>query len=69
MAWDDPVVWVLMIAVLVFLFGANKIPEIAKGLGQARKEFEQASKGLTSSSQANQSPNFAQSRNSCTARE
>ncbi|MDG6994993.1 MAG: hypothetical protein JRN52_03635 [Nitrososphaerota archaeon] len=27
MAWDDPVVWVLMIAVLVFLFGANKIPE------------------------------------------
>ena len=27
MAWDDPVVWVLIIAVVVFLFGANKIPE------------------------------------------
>ncbi len=59
MAWDDPVVWVLIIAVVVFLFGANKIPEIAKGLGQARKEFEQASKELTSNSQTNQSPTSA----------
>ncbi|MDG6995280.1 MAG: twin-arginine translocase TatA/TatE family subunit [Nitrososphaerota archaeon] len=52
MAWDDLVVWVLIIAVVVFLFVANKIPEIAKGLGQARKEFEQASKGLTNPANA-----------------
>lgn len=47
MAWDDPVVWVLIIAVVIFVFGANKIPQIAKGIGQARREFENASKGLT----------------------
>ena len=47
MAFDDPVVWVLIVAVVIFLFGANKIPQIAKGIGQARREFEAASKGLT----------------------
>ncbi|MDG6906414.1 MAG: twin-arginine translocase TatA/TatE family subunit [Nitrososphaerota archaeon] len=47
MALDDPVVWVLIVAVIVFLFGANKIPQIAKGIGQARREFEMASKGIT----------------------
>ncbi|HZW55842.1 MAG TPA: twin-arginine translocase TatA/TatE family subunit [Nitrososphaerales archaeon] len=48
MAWDDPVVWVLIIGVVVFLFGANKIPQFARGLGQARREFDMASKGITS---------------------
>ena len=50
MAWDDPVVWVLIIAVVIFLFGANKIPQFAKALGQARREFDQASKELTNPS-------------------
>lgn len=45
MAWDDPVVWVLIVAVVVFLFGANRIPQFARSLGQARKEFTEASKG------------------------
>ena len=42
MAFDDPIVWVLIIAVVVFLFGANKIPQFAKAIGQARKEFDTA---------------------------
>ena len=46
MAFDDPVVWVLIIAVVVFLFGANKIPQFAKAIGQARREFDQASKEM-----------------------
>lgn len=46
MAWDDPVVWILIIAVVVFLFGSSKIPALAKSLGQAKKEFDEASKGL-----------------------
>jgi sec-independent protein translocase protein TatA len=45
MAWDDPVVWILIIAAVVFLFGASKIPQFARSLGQARKEFEKGSKG------------------------
>jgi sec-independent protein translocase protein TatA len=47
LAFEDPIVWVLIIAVVVFLFGSKKIPELARGLGQARREFEMASKGLT----------------------
>ncbi len=42
MAWDDPVVWILIIAVVVFLFGANKIPQFARSIGQARREFNEA---------------------------
>ena len=45
MAWDDPVVWVLIVAVVVFLFGASRIPQFARSLGQARREFTEATKG------------------------
>jgi sec-independent protein translocase protein TatA len=47
MALDDPVVWVLIVAVIVFLFGSNKIPQIAKAIGQARRELDGAMKGIT----------------------
>ena len=46
MAFDDPIVWIIILAVVVFLFGAGKIPQFAKSLGQARKEFDQASKEI-----------------------
>ncbi len=47
MALDDPIVWILIIAVIVFLFGANKIPALARSLGQARKEFDKGWKDET----------------------
>ncbi len=47
MALDDPVVWVLIIAVVIFLFGSSKIPQFARSLGQARKEFENGWKGIS----------------------
>ncbi len=47
MAWDDPVVWVLIIGAVILLFGSNKIPQIARSLGAARKEFDNARKGLS----------------------
>lgn len=47
MAFDDPIVWVLIFAVVIFLFGANKIPQFAKSIGQAKKEWDQASKEFT----------------------
>ncbi|OPZ67912.1 MAG: Sec-independent protein translocase protein TatAy [bacterium ADurb.Bin478] len=34
--------WFIIILVLVVLFGAKKIPELAKGLGQGIKEFKKA---------------------------
>ena len=48
MAFDDPVVWVLIIALVVFLFGSNKIPQVARALGQAKKEFDSGWRGVTS---------------------
>ncbi len=43
MGLDDPVIWILVAAVAMFLFGATKIPKWARSLGQARAEFN---KGL-----------------------
>jgi sec-independent protein translocase protein TatA len=40
-----PEVLVILVIVLV-LFGAKKIPELAKGLGQGIKEFKKASNDL-----------------------
>ncbi len=36
--------WVVILIVVVLLFGAKKIPELAKGLGEGIKEFRKASK-------------------------
>ncbi len=46
MAWDDPVVWILIVAIVVFLFGSNKIPEFARAIGRARKELEMGFRGI-----------------------
>ena len=33
----------LILAIVIFLFGAKKLPELAKGLGKSMKEFKKAS--------------------------
>jgi sec-independent protein translocase protein TatA len=38
---------VLVFAAILVLFGAKKIPEFAKGLGQGIKEFKKASREVT----------------------
>ena len=48
MGFDDPVVIVLILAVVLLLFGASRIPQFARSLGQARREFEKGSKGESS---------------------
>ncbi len=35
---------ILVAVVLIFLFGAKKIPEFVKGIGEAVKEFRKSSK-------------------------
>ena len=39
---------VLILAVVLILFGAKKLPELAKGLGQGIKEFKKATKDVRS---------------------
>jgi sec-independent protein translocase protein TatA len=43
--------WEMIVVVgvlaVIFLWGPNKIPELARSIGQARREFEKAQKELT----------------------
>ncbi len=38
---------VLILAVVLILFGAKKLPELAKGLGQGIKEFKKATREVS----------------------
>jgi sec-independent protein translocase protein TatA len=38
---------VMVLVAVLALFGAKRIPEFAKGLGQGIKEFKKASSGMT----------------------
>jgi len=38
---------VLILAVALMLFGAKKLPELARGLGQGIKEFKKATREVT----------------------
>jgi sec-independent protein translocase protein TatA len=39
--------WVIVILVVLLLFGAKKIPDLARGLGQGIKEFKKATREVT----------------------
>ncbi len=38
--------WILIILVVILLFGAKKIPELARGLGRGIREFKDASRDI-----------------------
>jgi sec-independent protein translocase protein TatA len=42
----------LILAVVLLLFGAKKLPELAKGLGRSVKEFKKASNEIEEEEQA-----------------
>jgi sec-independent protein translocase protein TatA len=46
MAFDDPLQWIVIgaVVIVIFLWGPQKIPELARGLGRTKGEFEMASK-------------------------
>jgi sec-independent protein translocase protein TatA len=40
----------IVLVVILLLFGGTKLPQLARSLGQAKKEFEAGSTGTTQSS-------------------
>jgi sec-independent protein translocase protein TatA len=52
MAFGDPLQWIIIgvIVVVIFLWGPQKIPELARGIGRAKGEFEKASKEFDAAS-------------------
>jgi len=55
---------VVVFVVILVLFGAKKIPEFAKGLGQGIKEFKKASREVTDEihSSINEPPTYPTAR-------
>jgi sec-independent protein translocase protein TatA len=51
MAWTDPLQLMIIgiVVVVIFLWGPQKIPELARALGRARKEFEEGTKEIENS--------------------
>ena len=39
--------WVIILLAILLFFGAKKIPELARGLGQGIKEFKKATREVT----------------------
>ena len=52
--------WIIVILAVLLLFGAKKIPELARGLGQGIKEFKKATKEVTDEIQNAQTDTTAQ---------
>ncbi len=52
MALGDPLQWIIIgiIVVVIFLWGPQKIPELARGLGRAKGEFDKAQKEFDNAS-------------------
>lgn len=46
-AWLGGWEWVIVILAVLLLFGAKKIPDLARGLGQGIKEFKKATREVT----------------------
>ena len=38
--------WLIVLAVVVLLFGPRRLPELAKGMGEAIREFKKAVNGV-----------------------
>ena len=39
--WTSPSMWLVIVLVVVLFFGAPKLPQLFKGLGQAPREFKE----------------------------
>jgi len=52
MAFGDPLQWIIIgvIVVVIFLWGPQKIPELARGIGRAKGELDKASKEFDAAS-------------------
>jgi sec-independent protein translocase protein TatA len=61
MAFGDPIQWIIIgvIVIAIFLWGPQKIPDLARAVGRARREFDQASKEVSSAVTGQGQPGLA----------
>ena len=44
---SEPTHWIFILLLLVVLFGAKRLPELGKGLGEGLKGFKEGIKGVS----------------------
>ncbi len=52
--FSSPQEWILVVAALFLLFGANRLPELAKSLGQTRNAFKEGMRDAEEEEQTEQ---------------
>lgn len=48
----SPMHWIIVLAVIVLLFGATKLPQLARSVGQSARIFQAETRGLKEDEQA-----------------
>jgi len=48
--------WLIIVALILLLFGAKKLPDTARGLGRSLRIFKAETKGLTDGGTATENP-------------
>jgi len=38
---ENPMIWLLIVAVIFLLFGGSRLPQLAKALGQSKRSFQE----------------------------
>ena len=61
-------VWILILAVIVLLFGASKLPQLAKALGQSKRAFREGHEEAEEEARREQAKREAQQINAPTQR-
>lgn len=71
MGYMSPFHWIVVLLIIILLFGAKRIPDIAKGLGLGIKEFKKAAKDaekeITSASSTESTPAKAEKKDDARA--
>lgn len=65
---ESPMMWVLILAVIVLLFGASKLPQLAKALGQSKRAFREGQEEAEEEARREQAKREAQQINAPTKR-
>ena len=51
---ENPMIWLLIVAVIFLLFGGSRLPQLAKALGQSKRSFQEGLESSEDKTQAEQ---------------
>lgn len=63
MGFNSPWHWLVVLLIILLLFGAKRIPDLAKGMGSAIKNFKKEMNDDGDAKEAQQNPGIANTTN------